>query len=139
MGYCEAHQEYECGLVYGASILRYDRAREQTYRRLMRLHMRSGDRSGALRQYQRCVVALLEELSVTPTSYTTMLYEQIRASEFDGVPSGQLPDSAPYPTNAALAETLRNLKRMETVVIELQQQIRNSFQIIERIILSDRK
>src|SRR5512145_619127 len=37
MGYCEVQCEYERGLAYGAQILRYDRAREQTYRRLMRL------------------------------------------------------------------------------------------------------
>jgi DNA-binding SARP family transcriptional activator len=139
MGYCEAHREYERGLIYGASILRYDRTREQTYRRLMRLHVLSGDRTGALREYRRCVATLLEELNVAPTSYTTALYEQIRANQFDGVSSGSLSQSAAQLSQASLAETLANLKRIETTAIQLYQQIQNSLQMIERAILARRK
>ena len=36
MNYCEAHRLYEDGLFYGACVLRYDRARERTHRRMMR-------------------------------------------------------------------------------------------------------
>src|SRR6266853_393454 len=47
MSYCEAHQEYETGLSYGARILSYDRASERTQRRLMRLQYLAGDRTAA--------------------------------------------------------------------------------------------
>src|SRR5262249_53252195 len=49
MGYCEARQDYEVGLSYGQCVMRYERARESTHRRLMRLHYLAGDRTAALR------------------------------------------------------------------------------------------
>ncbi|TKJ30799.1 MAG: hypothetical protein CEE40_03825 [Chloroflexi bacterium B3_Chlor] len=82
--YCEAQQQYETGLVYGTRILRHEPARERTHRRLMRLHCLSGDRTAALRQYERCVVALEEELGVRPAGRTTVLYEQIRSDQLEG-------------------------------------------------------
>ncbi|HEX8142043.1 MAG TPA: BTAD domain-containing putative transcriptional regulator [Pyrinomonadaceae bacterium] len=63
-GFCEVERDFEMGLNYAASILRYDRARECTHRRLMRLYYLAGDRTSALRQYERCVTALREELGV---------------------------------------------------------------------------
>ena len=79
MSYCESHDQYEAGLQHGARILGFDRAREHTHQRLMRLHYLAGNRTGALRQYERCVIALREELGVKPAKKTTELYEQIRA------------------------------------------------------------
>ena len=58
MAYCEAHHHYETGISYGIRTLRYDRARERTHRRLMRLQYLAGDRTSALRQYERCLSAL---------------------------------------------------------------------------------
>lgn len=88
MDYCEAQEEYESGLVYGGSGLRYDRARERTHRRLMRLYYLSGDRTGALRQYERCLEALEKELSVRPDTRTAALYQRIRADQLgDSNPS----------------------------------------------------
>ena len=66
MSYSQEHHEYEAGEGYGSTILRYDRASERTYRRLMYLQYIAGDRTGALRQYERCVIALAEELGVKP-------------------------------------------------------------------------
>ena len=64
MGYAEAHHDYEVGLSYGRRILQYDRAREHTHQQMMRLYYLTGYRAGALRQYERCVAALREELDV---------------------------------------------------------------------------
>lgn len=83
MDCCEAHQWHEEGLVTGAQILRYDLARERTHRRMMRLHLLAGDRTAALRQYQRCVLALHDELGVSPASRTVRLYKQIQADAFE--------------------------------------------------------
>ncbi|MCC7164255.1 MAG: hypothetical protein IT331_17300 [Anaerolineae bacterium] len=85
MLYCEASGAYELGFTYGSRILKYDRARERTHRRLMRLLYLAGDRTGALRQYDRCVATLAEELNVKPARQTTELYEQIRS---DNGPKG---------------------------------------------------
>src|SRR5256885_11705620 len=81
--YCATHQDYETGQAYGALLLRHDRAHERTHRQLMRLHYRAGDRTAALRQYERCRTALSEELDVKPDRRTVTLYEQIRADQLD--------------------------------------------------------
>lgn len=88
MGYSEVHHEYEAGLSYGLQILRYDRAHESTHRKLMRQRYLAGDPTGALRQYERCMAALNEELDVGPSECTQALYEQsaitLRVREKDG-------------------------------------------------------
>jgi DNA-binding SARP family transcriptional activator len=77
MSYCEVHHDYETGLLYGMRIMCYDRARERTHRRMMRLYYLLGDRAEALRQYERCAAALEEELGIHPSKSTTAIYRQI--------------------------------------------------------------
>jgi len=79
MASCEASRRYEEGIEYGNRVLRVDHARERAHWRLMRLHFLLGDRTAALRQYQRCAEALQEELGVAPSERTEALYQQIRA------------------------------------------------------------
>jgi DNA-binding SARP family transcriptional activator len=92
MGYCEVQHRYPRGVAYGHRILRHDPAREVTHRQLMRLHYRAGDRTTALRQYERCAEALDRELGLTPAAGTVALRDQIRADRLDAVvgidPSG---------------------------------------------------
>jgi DNA-binding SARP family transcriptional activator len=92
MGYCEAQHRYSQGVAYGHRILRHDPAREVTHRQLMRLHYRAGDRTTALRQYERCAEALDRELGLAPTAGTVALRDQIRADRLDAMvgvdPSG---------------------------------------------------
>jgi DNA-binding SARP family transcriptional activator len=85
MRYCDAHQRYPQGVAYGHRILRHDPAREITHQQLMRLYYRAGDRTTALRQYERCVDALERELGLAPTAGTVALRDQIRADRLDGV------------------------------------------------------
>lgn len=77
--YCEMTGDCDSGLAYGARILRYDRARERTHFQLMRLYCMDGNRTDAMRQYDRCVAALKEELSVAPAKEVTDLYLQVKA------------------------------------------------------------
>lgn len=79
MGHAEASGAYDAGIEHGMAILRVDHARERTHRRLMRLRYLAGDRCGALRQYERCAVALREELGVTPARRTDDLRARICA------------------------------------------------------------
>ncbi len=92
MSYCEATRQYEAGVAYSTRVLRADRAREQTHRRLMRMAYLAGDRTGALRQYERCVQALEEELDVRPSRRTEELHQQILndAIEMDPAEEHQL-------------------------------------------------
>ena len=80
VGFCEASNRFEAGLAYGATLLKHDRAHERTHWRVMRLHQRSGNRTGALRQFEKCRTALDEELGVGPGRLTRSLYEEIRSS-----------------------------------------------------------
>jgi DNA-binding SARP family transcriptional activator len=124
MAYCEAHGDYESGLAYGPLILRYDRARELTHQRLMRLHFLAGDRSLALRQYEQCAQALRDELGVAPTPLTTALYASIQSNQLAGWPAQpQVPSAtAPDPSLPGLLKELQELSRGITTLYGLLQQ-----------------
>jgi DNA-binding SARP family transcriptional activator len=47
----------------------------------MRLFVANGDRTGALRQYDRCVAAVREELSARPEEETVALMREIRSGK----------------------------------------------------------
>ena len=66
------------GIALGDLVLRHDRASERTHRRLMFMRYRSGDRTGAVRQYQSCVDALRSELDVAPGPATDAAFDLIR-------------------------------------------------------------
>jgi DNA-binding SARP family transcriptional activator len=59
-------------------VLEYDRAYEAAYRVLMRAHAALGERSTALRLYERCAATLRDDLGVEPLPETTTLYQQLR-------------------------------------------------------------
>lgn len=84
IGYCEASGRYQEGLVFGERLLRHDAAHERAHWRMMRLSYLAGDRTGALRQFEKCRVALQDELGVAPDRQTTLLYRQICA-DIDGI------------------------------------------------------
>jgi DNA-binding SARP family transcriptional activator len=130
MIYSAEHREYEAGQVYGAQILRYDAASERTYRQLMHLQYLAGDRTGALRQYRRCVAALDEELGVKPDRQTNALYEQIRA---DGLNQKEADGSQPAPPSApSLSEVLGRLKRLQSVLTAAQKRIQRDIRALEQ-------
>jgi DNA-binding SARP family transcriptional activator len=81
MDYAECCGEYDAGIGYGTTILRYDAAREHTHRRLMRLHYAAGNRTAALRQFERCAAALREELGAQPARQTLDLRDHILADD----------------------------------------------------------
>jgi DNA-binding SARP family transcriptional activator len=75
---CEARRETEQGLAYAKRMLALDPADEQAYRHLMRLRAQAGNRTRALREFQRCERVLVRELGVKPSPHTLALYESIR-------------------------------------------------------------
>jgi hypothetical protein len=132
MGYCEAHHEYDTGVAYGARILLFDRAREHTHRRLMRLQYLGGNRTAALRQYERCVTALDEELSVKPAKSTMALYEQIRADNLDSSTVFSA-DSARGggPTIDSQPEVLGRLNQLQELLIDIQQAVQHGIRAVD--------
>ncbi len=69
----------EAILLY-QKILAKDSYREEAYRSIIQLQIRSGDWGSALKTYQRCVQILENEVGVEPSSETLELYQQIAKS-----------------------------------------------------------
>jgi DNA-binding SARP family transcriptional activator len=140
MGYSEARRDYETGLLYGMRILCYDRARERTHRRLMRLHYLNGDRSAALRQYEQCSTALEEELNVGPSKGTVAIYQQILADQLDD-PDPVLVSAEPSLeiSEFLLPSILSRLLQLQATLSDLQNQLGQSIQIVEEALASHSK
>lgn len=132
MGYCEAHQHYEQGLLYGAFILQFDRARERTHRRLMRLQYLSGYRTDALRQYERCCRALENELGVAPAHSTRQLYEQIKADRLDTLPVQPADVSFVAAAQAPITHTLDRLRQLYQLVSDVQYHLSQEIEALEQ-------
>lgn len=133
VAYSEAQHAYEAGLAYGAEILRYDRAREQTHRQLMRLYYLAGNRTAALHQYDSCVAALYEELGVEPATSTTNLYHQLSAEPLE-LPSSAS-DSVCAVTTCAVpqpSDALQQLEQIQTSLATLQAQVAHLLQALKQ-------
>jgi DNA-binding SARP family transcriptional activator len=81
LAFSEVKGKPEEGLAYGDILLREEPAHERAHWRLMRLHYLAGDRTRALRQYEKCQAALGDELGIAPGKRTRQLYEEIRADD----------------------------------------------------------
>jgi len=76
--YQEVRGAYERAVAYGQRQIELEGWRESAHRQVMRGLALSGDRAGALAQYEACRRLLAEELGVEPDAETTQLYERIR-------------------------------------------------------------
>ncbi len=78
--------DYARAIEIAQKVLATDRANEKAYQHLMFCYAATGDRIGALRQYDECARFLRDELSVEPSSETSELRDQIMR-ELTGAPS----------------------------------------------------
>jgi DNA-binding SARP family transcriptional activator len=132
MSYCEVLHDYETGLLYGMRIMCYDRARERTHRRMMRLYYLLGDRAEALRQYERCAAALEEELGIHPSKSTTAIYRQIQADQLDEpAPTLVEVDTSPEIPAPPLLGILYHLSHLQNSLADLQNEVEQSIQMVE--------
>ena len=74
-------QAYAEARLHTERQLELDDLRENAYRQLMEILVRSGQRNEALAVYEKCRRHLMEELAMAPASRTTALYEQILAGD----------------------------------------------------------
>ena len=79
--YLQENSDYEAAISLVTPLLSRDPTDETAHREVMRLYALSGQRHEALRQYQRCVKALEEELGLTPDPATEALFAQILNGE----------------------------------------------------------
>ena len=134
MSYCEAHYEYEAGQLFGTRILNYDRASERTHQRLMQLQYMAGDRTAALRQYERCVTALHEDLGVKPDKRTVALYEKIRSGEPERPSNGAKPVTSTMPTDSMLTNVIGRLEDLELTLVDIRRNVRQDINDIEVVL-----
>jgi hypothetical protein len=103
----------------------------------MRLYFLSGDRTQALRQYEMCAAALVEELGVAPSKPTVELYERIRADDHHPASAHARIVSPPEPEalSGRLKDTLGRLEalsdELDTVRLQVQQEISSIKEIIQ--------
>jgi DNA-binding SARP family transcriptional activator len=137
MSYCEVHHDYETSLLYGMRIMCYDRARERTHRRMMRLYYFLGDRAEGLRQYERCAAALEEELGVSPSKSTIAIYRQIQADQLEepepALTSTEIITAFEFPAQQ-LIEVLGQFAQLQEILSDLQNQVQQSIQIIQQLL-----
>ncbi|MFQ5741355.1 MAG: BTAD domain-containing putative transcriptional regulator, partial [Acidobacteriota bacterium] len=69
--------EFDRSINYARKWLRLDPLAEQVHRHLMQLYAWAGQRTPALRQYEKCSEILSKELDIRPEEKTTRLYESI--------------------------------------------------------------
>lgn len=134
MDYCEAFHLYENGLSYGERILRHDRARERTHRRLMRMYYLAGDRTAAMRQYKKCVEALNEELGVEPAKRTRLLLSMIQTDQLDENPiqtpsDPDIPEEQPDP----LLRVFSRLTTFQDALAQLQVSLFKDIQAFRKV------
>jgi DNA-binding SARP family transcriptional activator len=130
--YCEANRDYAAGVDYCARILHYDPARERAHQQMMRMYYLAGDRTAALRQFDRCVESLKKELDVGPTHSTLALREQIcadRLAQPSPPPPPDLPSAEPF---TLLPAVLINLKQLQNKLVELQGKLQQDIQAVEQ-------
>ncbi len=118
VAYSEEHHEHEKGINFATRILRSDRAHEIAHQHLMRLRYLSGDRAGALRQYEQCAAILKEELGVQPSERTREIYQQIREDATSAAMPGTEPPSLLHGALKRLHEVKAALAALQNAVDE---------------------
>lgn len=123
--FCELHHMYETGLSYGMAVLRCDHAYERTHRQLMRFYYLIGNRTEALHQYERCVMALHAELGVEPSEKTKQLYDQIRRDDLEySFLSEEISLTKPKARSApALKDVIHRIEEVSKVLRKLEDEI----------------
>jgi len=141
MRYCEVRRLYTKGLAYGQAILRYDRARECTHRQLMRLHYLAGDRTGALRQYDRCMVALQKEFELKPSRDTQALYDQIRSDQLEDAarPASPARQVERRPATDPTLDLRKRLDQIEANLFAIRHMVQHELSAIGQVLKEERK
>jgi DNA-binding SARP family transcriptional activator len=133
--YSDHHRAHEAAQIFAATVLGYEPARERTHRQLMSSYYLAGDRTAALRQYDRCVAALKEELGVRPERRTTQLYEQIRSDEFK--PSNSSEYRLTASNNVLSGDVVGRLRQLQTFLSAVQRRIQREIRAVEGLSRSD--
>lgn len=114
-------------IEFAQKRLNADRLAEDVHRLLIRLYLESGERSEALRQYERCAAVLRDELEVEPEPATQALWDEIRGAA-EGSSSIPVRRSAARPETGpvrVLPETQTPILGRETELNEISERLTN--------------
>jgi len=89
--YYQANRDDRAAIAICRRLLTIEPYHEENHRQLMHLLARTGQRTAALQQFERCRQLLAAELDVEPAAETSALYELIRTGRFEQ----NQPDLAP--------------------------------------------
>ncbi|MFN8445924.1 MAG: tetratricopeptide repeat protein [Caldilineaceae bacterium] len=109
-----AQSEYKRAIEVANHLLKFDPANEAAHQHLMFCYVASGDRGAALRQYELCERALLEDLDAPPLQETTALYQWIKQQEEDSSSTAARITNLPIPLTSFVGRTqqLTEVKRL---------------------------
>jgi DNA-binding SARP family transcriptional activator len=138
MSHCEVRRRYARGIAYGQCILRHDPARECTYRQLMRLYYQSGDRTTALRQYDRCAAAMAKHFSLPPSRETVAVYQQVRGDHLEDS-ARQAARPGGEPGSDLLIALHTRLDHIQASLTDLQRQVEQELAPVSRLLTAPRE
>jgi hypothetical protein len=102
----------------------------------MRIYYNMGDRTNALRQYERCATILKEEMDVSPSQRTEKLFEFIKEDKFD--PSTNPAVSQIQPAKmGSIYGLVYHLSQLRYHLSEAHQQVGQDIEIVQSILLKD--
>jgi DNA-binding SARP family transcriptional activator len=142
----ETNGSYERGLACGERILAHDNTREKTHQHMMRLHWLLGDRGTAIAQYKRGAQILRDELGISPTQETRLLYQQMVRNQFK-------PTHMPDAQNISVSTTgepdesfqllakhaLQKLSRLQATIEETNLELHHIERLIHTVLLDSRQ
>jgi hypothetical protein len=102
----------------------------------MRLHYRAGDRTTALRQYERCAAVMAKHFGVPPSQETAALYGQIRADRLDDNGLQEVPAArrAGEPGGSLLLGLHARLDQFQAELAASQRQVQRELTSIRRVL-----
>lgn len=109
-------RRYDLGIDACARLLALEPEREEVHRLKMRLLAFDGQRVAALRQYDECTAALLDELGVPPSNETNALYDQIVSGEVGAMRPLNMQGAPPFQAPAAPGHFVGRAAEIEQIV-----------------------
>src|SRR5260370_36850585 len=95
----------------------------------MKLHYLAGDRTAAIRQYERCVNSLRQELGVKPERRTVNLYERIKS---DQLSTYELENPPSVKTNRSpQPDVVGRLRQLQALLTAVQRRIQRDIRAVE--------
>jgi DNA-binding SARP family transcriptional activator len=97
----------------------------------MALYYAAGDRTAALRQYDRCAAALKQELGIAPERRTIDLYERIKLDQMSDVETMEFNPASAFNGNSSQSDIVRHLKILQKLLTAVQRRIQRDIKAIE--------